>query len=134
MLLSLIGIILRWGFLIWELIFIYCGLFVLILVVFVLFLLSLKINSLVKKPHLKMISIKDNYKIGTDLTLEDQIRRTNNWICLTKKSILDRLSGPVAQWIEALSLYGSRWALSEVSGFKSYPSRPEVYLVKNVVR
>ena len=32
--LSLIGIILRWGFLIWELIFIYCGLFVLILVVF----------------------------------------------------------------------------------------------------
>ena len=39
--LSLIGIILRWGFLIWELIFIYCGLFVLILVVFVLFLLSI---------------------------------------------------------------------------------------------
>ena len=32
--LSLIGIILRWGFLIWELILIYCGLFVLILVVF----------------------------------------------------------------------------------------------------
>ena len=31
---SLIGIILRWGFLIWELIFIYCRLFVLILVVF----------------------------------------------------------------------------------------------------
>ena len=52
----------------------------------------------------------------------------------TKKSILDRSSGPVAQWIGALSLYGSRWALSEVSGFKSYPSRPEVYLVKNVVR
>ena len=52
----------------------------------------------------------------------------------TKKSILDRPSGPVAQRIEALSLYGSRWALSEDSGFKSYPSRPEVYLVKNVVR
>ena len=34
------------------------------------------------------------------------------------------------QRIEALSLYGSRWALSEDSGFKSYPSRPEVYLVK----
>ena len=33
----LIGIILRWGFLIWELIFIYCGLFVLILVVFFFF-------------------------------------------------------------------------------------------------
>ena len=35
--LSLIGIILRWGFLIWELIFfIYCGVFVLILAVFFL--------------------------------------------------------------------------------------------------
>ena len=33
----LIGIILRWGFLIWELIFIYCGLLVLILVVSSLF-------------------------------------------------------------------------------------------------
>ena len=40
----------------------------------------------------------------------------------------------VALRIEALSLYGSRWALSEDSGFKSYTSRPEVYLVKNVVR
>ena len=37
MYLSLIGIILRWGFLIWELILIYCGLFVLILVVFCFF-------------------------------------------------------------------------------------------------
>ena len=44
------------------------------------------------------------------------------------------VSGPVAQRIEELSLYGSRWALSEDSGFKSYPSRPEVYLVKKVVR
>ena len=40
--------------------------------------------------------------------------------------------GPVAQRIEVLNLYGSRWALSEDSGFKSYPSRPEVYMVKNV--
>ena len=44
--LSLIGIILRWGFLIWELIFIYCGLFVLILVVFVLFLLSVRFGQI----------------------------------------------------------------------------------------
>ena len=34
---SLIGIILRWGFLIWELLFIYCGLFVIIFVVFLFF-------------------------------------------------------------------------------------------------
>ena len=81
-----------------------------------------------------MIPIKDNYKFGTDPTTKYQIRRSNNWIYKTKKSILGRPSGPVAQRIEALSLYGSRWALSEDSGFKSYPSRSEVYLVKNVVR
>ena len=52
--------------------------------------------------------IKDNNKFGTDPTMEDQIRRTNNWIYKTKKSNLDRLSGPAAQRIEALSLYGSR--------------------------
>ena len=79
-----------------------------------------------------MIPIKDNYKFGMDPTMEDQIRRTNNWIYKTKKSILDHPSGPVAQQIEALSLSGSRWALSEDSSFKSYPSKPEVYLVKNV--
>ena len=39
-----------------------------------------------------MIPIKDNYKFGTDPTMEDQIRRTNNWIYKTKKSILDRPS------------------------------------------
>ena len=77
-----------------------------------------------------MIPIKDKYKkVGADPTLEDQIR-----IYKTKQSILDRPSGSLAQRIEALSLFGSRWALSEDSGFKSYPSRPEVYLVKNVAR
>ena len=56
--LSLIGIILRWGFLIWELIFLYfyflfflfiADFFFLILVVFVLFLLSLRFSQ----NHLK---------------------------------------------------------------------------------
>ena len=42
--LSLIGIILRWGFLIWDLIFIYCGLFVLILVVFFFLYVSAKFH------------------------------------------------------------------------------------------
>ena len=70
------------------------------------------INSQIKKSHLKMIPIKDNYK----------------------NSVRTRLWKTVAQQIEVLSLYGYRWALSEDSGFKSYPSLPEVYLVKNVVR
>ena len=81
-----------------------------------------------------MFPIKDNYKFGTDPTMADQIRKTNNWIYKTKKSNLDRPSGPVTQRMEVLSRYGSRWALSEDSGFNSYPSRPVVYLVKNVVR
>ena len=64
----------------------------------------IKINSQIKKPHLKMIPIKRQVqKFGRDPTLEDQIR-----IYKTKISILDHPSGPVAQRIEALSLYGSR--------------------------
>ena len=50
--LSLIGIILRWGFLIWELIFIYCGLFVLILVVFFFFLCCFFFHYVSAKFHL----------------------------------------------------------------------------------
>ena len=69
--LSLIGIIWRWGFLIWELIFIYCGLFILILVVcfcffFVLFLLSLRFGQIsplaffrwfLPRPRIGMLSL-----------------------------------------------------------------------------
>ena len=55
-----------------------------------------------------MIPFKDNYKFGTDPTMEDQIKRTNNWIYKTKKSNLDRPLGPLAQRIEILSLYDSR--------------------------
>ena len=145
----LIGIILRWGFLIWELIFIYCGLFVLILVVFCVVssfttfrpnftsgLLQVIFTATSDRNDESYNRIPSNYcletitkKFGTEPTMEDQIR-----IYKTKTSILDRPSSPVAQRIEALSLYGSRGALSEDSGFKSYPSRQEVYLVKNVVR
>ena len=49
-----------------------------------------------------MIPIKDNYKFGTDPTMEDQIRRTNNWIYNTKKSILDCPSKPVDRGVESL--------------------------------
>ena len=53
-----------------------------------------------------MIPIKDNYKFDTDPTMEDQVRKTNNWIYKTN---LERPSGPVAPRIEALNLYGSRF-------------------------
>ena len=60
-----------------------------------------------RDPQLKTIT-----KFGTDPTMEYQIRRRNNWIYKTKKKkkkfILHRPSGPVAQRIEALSLYVSR--------------------------
>ena len=57
----------------------------------------------------------------------------SNWQLWNVKDAIIFFSEPVAQRIEALSLYGSRWALSKDSGFNSYPCRPEVYLVKNVV-
>ena len=41
-----------------------------------------------------MIPIKDNYKFGTDPTMEDQIRRTDNWIYKTKNPTLIALWGP----------------------------------------
>ena len=84
---DLIGIILRWGFLIWELIFYLLRTFC---------------------PQLRFGQISSLAFF--------------RWLTAT--------SGPVAQRIEALSLYGSRWALSEDSGFNSYPSRPEGYLIK----
>ena len=95
--LSLIGIILRWGFLIWELIFYLLRTF---------------------SPHLGSFCVVSSFTTF----------RPN----FTSGLLLP--SGPVVQRIEALSLCGSRWALSEDSGFRSYPSWPEVYLVKNVVR
>ena len=79
-----------------------------------------------------MIPIKDNYKFFTDPTMEDQIRRTNNWIYKNKKSILDRHFG--TRGAADRGVESQRWSLSEYSGFNSYPIRPEVYLVKNVVR
>ena len=67
MFLSLIGIILRWGFLIWELIFFnLLRTFFLILVVFVLFLLSLRFGQIsplaflrwfLPRPRIGMLSL-----------------------------------------------------------------------------
>ena len=55
------------------------------------------------QPRIGMLSFVTVYPVITDPTLEDQIR-----IYKTKKSILDRPLGPMAQRIETLSLYGSR--------------------------
>ena len=63
----------------------------------------------------------------------DQVNLWPAWVGFETAIFWQCSPGTVAQRIEVLSLYGSRWALSEDSGFKSYPSRPEVYLVKNVV-
>ena len=58
--------------------------------------------------------------------------RLSKWLMTLSQCLCPLRHGP--QRIEALSLYGSRWALSEDSGFNSYSSQPEVYFVKNVVR
>ena len=105
---------------------------------FVLFLLSLRFGQISSLAFFRWFYRDLGYRIfvivcqilpSTNLAIEDQIR-----IYKTKKSILVHPSGPMARRIEVLSLYCSRWALSEDSGFKSYPSQPDVHLVKNVVR
>ena len=134
----------RWGFLIWELIFIYCGLFVLILVVFLccffFHYVSAKFHLWpssgdLPRPRIGMMSLVTVSPIITAFhscclshLIFDQVNLWPPWVGF------DRPLGPVVLRIEALSLYGSRSGLLEDSGFKSYPSRPEVYLVKNVVR
>ena len=118
--LSLIGIILRWGFLIWEFIFlkIYCGLFVLILVVF---LCCFFFPNASAKFHLWPSS--------------DDLPRPRIGILslVTVSPVITAFHSCCLSHHLSLSFYGSRWALSEDSGFKSYPNWPEVYLVKNVV-
>ena len=105
--------------------FIYCIPLVLILVVFVLFLLhyvSAKFRLCPSSGDLTATSDRNGEswnRIPSNFCPPSAAPRVPKW--------------PVAQRMEALSLYGSRWALSEDSGFNSYPSRPEVYLVKNVV-
>ena len=59
------------------------------------------------------------------------MKNNNRYVTTIKKKILSII---FFFFGAALSLHGSRWALSEDSGFNSYPSRPEGYLVKNVMR
>ena len=49
-----------------------------------------------------MIPIKDNYKLGTDPTMEDKIRRTNNWIYKTKNPSPFGARGAAGRGIESL--------------------------------
>ena len=57
----------------------------------------------------------------------EKVRRKRKEVSNRESGNFKRRYRQDSQRIEALSLYGSRWALSEDSGFKSYPSRPEVY-------
>ena len=72
-------------------------------------------------------SYHENYSSKTNQTcrtLLEKQGRTHKWCTL-----MDPHTWPCKS-----SLYSSRWPLSEDSGFNSYPSWPDVYLVKNVVR
>ena len=164
--LSLIGIILRWGFLIWELIFIYCRLFCphlgsfCVVSSFTTFrpnFTSGLLQVILPRPRIAMMSLVTVFPVITAFhsccpiaprffwpskPLAGLGRIWNRYL-LTMLTWNHRDSVPLSaaprapkvQGIKALSLYSSRWALSEDNGFKSYPSWPEVYLVKkNVVQ
>ena len=129
--------------------FIYCGHFVLILVVFVLFLLSLRFGQISLLAFFRWLTATSDrtvescnripvitafYSCCQSHHVFDQVNLWPAWVRFETAIFWQSSPGTVAQRIEALCLYGSWWALSEDSGFKSYPSRPEVYLVKNMVR
>ena len=137
--------ILRWGFLIGVLISLQT--FVLILVVFFFFFFFFLSHYVSAKFHLwqssrlrigmlSLITISPVITTFHSYCLShhifDQVTLWPAWVGI-ETAIFWQCSGPVAQRREALSLYGSRWALSEDSGFNSYTSQPG-YLVKNVVR
>ena len=92
---------------VWELIFIYCGLFVLILVVFVLFLLSQRFDQISPLAFFRW------FTVTSDRNAESCNRIPSNY-CLP--------------WL--LSIAPRFWPSKRLaglgSGFKSYPSRPEV--------
>ena len=62
---------------------------------------AIKLILRLRSPISKKIPNKDNYKFGTDPTIEDQIR-SSNWIYKTIKSNLDRPSGPVDRGVVSL--------------------------------
>ena len=70
-------------------------------------------------------AIKDGFfgLINPYLVFQSRVRAEFSYLSLI---------GIILRW--GFLIYSSRWTLSEDSGFKSYPSRLEVYLVKNVVR
>ena len=92
--LSLIGIILRWGFLIWELIFIYCGLFVLILVVFVLFLLSLRFGQISPLAFFRW------FTATSDKNAESCNRIPSNYFLPLLLSISPRFCRLISKWFQ----------------------------------
>ena len=108
--LSLIGIILRWGFLIWELIFIYCGLFPLILVVFVLFLLSLRFG------HISPLAFFRWFTATLDRNAESCNRIPSNY-CLIPSTISIKIYKIKERTLEVFS---------ESNAFCCSPTRSEI--------
>ena len=120
--LSLIGIILKWGFLIWELILIYCGLFVLILVVFVLFFLSLRfgqISPVITGDTVTRLSIpirgcgkitwrRPEVKFGWNVVKEKKTQKLPRWgqkVCNKYYTFVDYMFCVKLQYVRHNNLY-----------------------------
>ena len=122
--------------------FIYCGLFVLILVVFFFFFFFFDVVSpfttfqpnftsgllqvILPQPRIGMMSLVTVFPVITAFHsccllhhVFDQVNLWPAWVGFETAIFWQCSPGTVAQRIEALSLYGSRWALSEDSSFKA---------------
>ena len=102
----LIGIILRWGFLIWELIFIYCGLFC---------------------PHLGRFFLIFFKKARSEIWPKRSERRNNTHtknIKMTKKSAINR---------NYFSDFSHSWSLSEEATISKFTGKRSTYLIDNIL-
>ena len=142
---SLIGIILRWGFLIWELIFYllrtFCPQFgrFFFLCCFFFHYVSAKFHLWpssgdLPQPRIGMLSLVTVSPVITAFHsclshhVFDQVNLWPAWVGFETPIFWQCSPGT----IETQRLYPLRHG--QDSSFKSYPSQPEVYLVKNVVR
>ena len=129
---TLLGILLRWGFLIWELIFYLLRTFCPHLGSFFCFFF---VSSSLRFSQISPLTVLRWLTMTSDRNAEScNPVITAFYSCCLSHHIFDQVNLWLA-WvgIETAIFYGSRWALSEDSSFNSYPSRPEIYLVKNVV-
>ena len=120
--LSLIGINLRWGFLFWELIFMYCGLYVLILVVFVLFSFSLHFGQISRLAFFRWFLTRPRIGMLSLVTVSPVITAFHN--CCLSHHVFDQVNLWLA-WVGFETAIFWQCSPGTVETQRLYPLHPE---------